>query len=84
MAPPGGASSGVARTAAAEAAQRAAERGPTDVGAWERLGRLRLGLLDREGSLQAFDQALKLGANGEVHNLVAQALALEPRMSQTV
>jgi len=68
---------------AEEAAQRAAERGPTDAGAWERLGRLRLGLLDREGSLQAFDRALKLGANGQVHDLVAQALALEPRLTQT-
>jgi hypothetical protein len=67
---------------AAEAALRAAERGPTDAGAWERLGRLRLGMLDREGSLQAFDRALKLGANGQVHDLVAQALALEPRMAQ--
>lgn len=64
---------------AEEAAQRAAERGPEDAGAWERLGRLRLALLNREGSLQAFDRALKLGANGEVHDLVAQALALEPR-----
>ena len=68
---------------AAEAAQRAAERGPTDAGAWERLGRLRLALVDREGALQAFDRALKLGANGEVHDLVVQALALEPRMTQT-
>ncbi len=34
---------------AEEAAQRAAERGPTDAGAWERLGRLRLQLVDREG-----------------------------------
>jgi tetratricopeptide (TPR) repeat protein len=68
---------------AEEAAQRAAERGPTDAGAWERLGRLRLQLTDREGSLQAFDRALKLGANGKVHDLVVQALALEPRMTQT-
>ena len=68
---------------AEEAAQRAAERGPTDAGAWERLGRLRLGLLDREGSLQAFEQALELGARGEINDLVAQALALEPRMTQT-
>jgi hypothetical protein len=68
---------------AEEAAQRAAERGPTDAGAWERLGRLRLGLLDREGSLQAFERALELGARGEIHDLVAQALALEPRMTQT-
>ncbi len=68
---------------AEEAAQRAAERGPTDAGAWERLGRLRLQLVDREGALQAFDRALKLGADGQVHDLVVQALALEPRMTQT-
>jgi len=68
---------------AEEAAERAAERGPSDAGAWERLGRLRLQLLDREGSLQAFEQALGLGANGRVHDLVAQALALEPRLRQT-
>jgi len=67
---------------AEEAAQRAAEHGPTDAGAWERLGRLRLQLLDREGSLQAFDRALKLGANGEVSDLVKQALEMEPRMTQ--
>jgi hypothetical protein len=68
---------------AEEAARRAAERGPTDAGAWERLGRLRLTLLDREGSLQAFERALKLGAGGAIHDLVAQALAIEPRMTQT-
>jgi tetratricopeptide repeat protein len=67
---------------AEEAAGRAAERGPTDAGAWERLGRLRLRLLDREGSLQAFDRAIKLGANGEVSDLVREALALEPRVTQ--
>ncbi|HXQ00533.1 MAG TPA: hypothetical protein VN845_10795, partial [Solirubrobacteraceae bacterium] len=68
---------------AEEAALRAAERGPTDAEAWERLGRLRLALVDREGALRAFDRALKLGANGRVHDLVVQALALEPRMTQT-
>ncbi len=68
---------------AEEAAERAAERGPTDAGAWERLGRLRLQLVDREGALQAFDRALKLGAGGVIHDLVVQALALEPRMTQT-
>ena len=68
---------------AEEAAERAAERGPTDAGAWERLGRLRLQLLDREGSLHAFERSLGLGANGRVHDLVAQALALEPRLRQT-
>ena len=36
---------------AEEAAERAAERGPADAGAWERLGRLRLRLMDREGAL---------------------------------
>jgi hypothetical protein len=68
---------------AEEAAQRAAERGPTDAGAWERLGRLRLRLMDREGSLQAFERALGLGAGGEVRDLIVQALAIEPRMTQT-
>ncbi len=64
---------------AEEAARRAAERGPRDAGAWERLGRLRLSLLDREGALEALERALGLGAGGEVRELLAQALALEPR-----
>ena len=38
---------------AEEAAARAAQRGPSDAGAWERLGRLRLRLMDREGTLEA-------------------------------
>jgi tetratricopeptide (TPR) repeat protein len=63
---------------AEEAAQRAAERGPADAGAWERLGRLRLRLLDREGALEALERALRLGADGEVKDLVVQALAIEP------
>lgn len=63
---------------AEEAAERAADRGPSDVGAWERLGRLRLALSDREGALQALRQALALGANGAVQELVDEALALEP------
>jgi hypothetical protein len=66
---------------AAEAAQRAAERGPSDAGAWERLGRLRLRLMDREGALDALERALSLGANGEVRDLVVKALAIEPRMA---
>jgi tetratricopeptide (TPR) repeat protein len=66
---------------AEEAAERAAERGPSDASAWERLGRLRLRLLDREGALEALRQALALGAGGEVRNLVEQALALEPRVA---
>ena len=64
---------------AEEAAERAAERGPEDAGAWERLGRLRLSLMDREGALQALERALSLGAGGEVRELLLQALALEPR-----
>ena len=60
---------------AEEAAERAAERGPRDAGAWERLGRLRLKLLDREGALEALERALSLGAGGEVRELLDQALA---------
>jgi hypothetical protein len=66
---------------AAESAERAAKRGPSDAGAWERLGRLRLALMDREGALEAFRRALALGADGQVHDLVAQALAIEPSMA---
>jgi hypothetical protein len=63
---------------AEEAAARAADRGPTDPGAWERLGRLRLRLRDREGALDALRRATALGAGGEVRELIEQALALEP------
>jgi tetratricopeptide (TPR) repeat protein len=66
---------------AEEAAARAVKRGPADMGAWERLGRLRLQLLDREGALEALERAGALGAEGELKDLLAQALALEPRMS---
>jgi tetratricopeptide (TPR) repeat protein len=65
---------------AEEAAVRAADRGPSDAGAWERLGRLRLRLLDREGALDALRRATALGAGGEVvQGLIDEALALEPR-----
>jgi Tfp pilus assembly protein PilF len=65
---------------AEEAAARAAKRGPSDAGAWERLGRLRLKLMNREGALEAFRRALSLGSNeGELGELIEQALALEPR-----
>jgi hypothetical protein len=64
---------------AEEAARRAVQRGPRDAGAWERLGRLRLQLLDREGALEALERALSLGAGGDVKALLMQALALEPR-----
>jgi tetratricopeptide (TPR) repeat protein len=63
---------------AEEAAIRATDRGPSDAGAWERLGRLRLRLADREGALQALRRALALGAGEAVGELIEQALALEP------
>jgi tetratricopeptide (TPR) repeat protein len=66
---------------AEEAADRAAQRGPADAGAWERLGRLRLRLLDREGALEALRRAMALGAGGEVRELIVQALALEPSIA---
>jgi tetratricopeptide (TPR) repeat protein len=66
---------------AEEAAERAALRGPSDAGAWERLGRLRLRLCDREGALQAIERALKLGVNDELRALLDQALALEPTVA---
>ncbi|HEX3519140.1 MAG TPA: hypothetical protein VHT29_08925 [Solirubrobacteraceae bacterium] len=66
---------------AEEAAHRAAQRGPTDAGAWERLGRLRLRLVDREGALEAFRRAIKLGGGEDVHELIEQALALEPSVA---
>jgi hypothetical protein len=65
---------------AEEAAHRAAQRGPSDAGAWERLGRLRLHLLDREGALEALRRAMALGGGADVRDLIAQALALEPSM----
>ncbi len=64
---------------AEEAAERAAQRGPTDAGAWERLGKLRLALMDREGALDALRRASGLGAGGNVADLIAQALALDPQ-----
>jgi tetratricopeptide (TPR) repeat protein len=42
---------------AAQSAVRAAERAPTDGSAWERLGRLRLRLMDRAGAISALEQA---------------------------
>ena len=64
---------------AEEAAERAARCGPSDAGAWERLGRLRLRLMDREGALGALRRALALGAGEDVRELIVQALAIEPR-----
>ena len=58
---------------AEEAAERAAERGPTDAGAWERLGRLRLRCSTARARCSVRSGA-RAGANGRVHDLVAQAL----------
>jgi hypothetical protein len=66
---------------AEEAAERAVKRGPADAGAWERLGRLRLRLRDREGALKALERALSLGAGDDVRELLVQALALEPTVA---
>src|SRR5436190_17636774 len=63
---------------AAEAAERAAVRGPGDAEAWERLGRLRIRLLDREGALQALGRAGRLRSSHDLRDLLAQALAIEP------
>ncbi len=68
---------------AEEAAERAAKRGPSDAGAWERLGRLRLQLVDREGALEALRRAMGLsGANDELRELIEQALAIEPKVAE--
>jgi tetratricopeptide (TPR) repeat protein len=64
---------------AEEAAERAALRGPSDASAWERLGRLRLRLADREGALEALERAQRLAVSDELHELIAQALAMEPQ-----
>ncbi len=37
--------------------------------------------MDREGALEALRRALALGAGEDVHELIVQALALEPRMA---
>src|SRR3954469_15516180 len=58
---------------AAEAAMRAAERGPQDAGAWERVGRLKLMLMDRAGALEALERARRLGPT--VEGLLDLALA---------
>jgi tetratricopeptide (TPR) repeat protein len=50
---------------AAEAADRAAERAPGDADAWERVGRLRLRLMQREAALEALLTARRLGPSLE-------------------
>jgi tetratricopeptide (TPR) repeat protein len=58
---------------AAEAAERAAARGPEDASAWERVGRLRLRLMDREAAIAALEHAQRLGPS--VDGLLDLALA---------
>jgi tetratricopeptide (TPR) repeat protein len=50
---------------AAEAAQRVVDRGPDDADAWERLGRLRLRLMDRDRAIDALERARRLGPSVE-------------------
>jgi tetratricopeptide (TPR) repeat protein len=58
---------------AAEAAGRAADRAPADASAWERLGRLRLRLMDRAAAIAAFERARLAGPT--VEGLLDLALA---------
>jgi tetratricopeptide (TPR) repeat protein len=58
---------------AAEAADRAAARAPQDAEAWERVGRLRLRLMDRSAALAALEHARRLGPS--VEGLLDLALA---------
>jgi tetratricopeptide (TPR) repeat protein len=55
------------------AALRAAQLGPGDASAWERVGRLRLRLMDRAGALDALERARALGPT--VEGLLDLALA---------
>ena len=50
---------------AAEAAERAANRAPADASSWERLGRLRLRLMDRPGAISALERARLVGPTVE-------------------
>jgi tetratricopeptide (TPR) repeat protein len=59
---------------AAEAAERAVVRGPEDADAWERLGRLRLRLMDRTGAIEALERVRELEPS--VDGLLDLALAL--------
>src|SRR5919107_5528443 len=58
---------------AAEAADRAAARAPQDAEAWERVGRLRLRLMDRTAAISALERARALGPS--VEGLLDLALA---------
>jgi tetratricopeptide (TPR) repeat protein len=50
---------------AAESADRAAERAPRDASAWERVGRMRLRLMDRDAAGRALERARELGPTVE-------------------
>jgi tetratricopeptide (TPR) repeat protein len=58
---------------AAEAAGRAADRAPQDADAWERVGRLRLRLMDRAAAIEALERARLLAPS--VDGLLDLALA---------
>jgi len=58
---------------AADAAQRAAQRAPADASTWERLGRLRLQLMDRPAAISALERARLVGPS--VEGLLDLALA---------
>src|SRR5579859_1561779 len=58
---------------AADAAQRAVDRAPADPSAWERLGRLRLLLMDRAAAIDALERARTIGPT--VEGLLDLALA---------
>jgi tetratricopeptide (TPR) repeat protein len=58
---------------AADAAERAAERAPADASAWERLGRLRVRLMDRQAAITALERARLIGPS--VEGLLDLALA---------
>jgi tetratricopeptide (TPR) repeat protein len=58
---------------AADAAGRAADRAPADASAWERLGRLRIRLMDRQAAIAALERARLIGPS--VEGLLDLALA---------
>lgn len=62
---------------AAEAAARAAHRAPRDASAWERLGRLRLRLMEREAAIEALERARAIEPS--VDGLLSLALAYHLR-----
>jgi tetratricopeptide (TPR) repeat protein len=62
---------------AAEAAGRAAARAPQDASAWERLGRLKLRMMDREEAISALERARSISPS--VEGLLDLALAYHLR-----